>query len=100
MPTKRELLEKLTTEELKGIAERNGVLVPTAAEYPWEIELEIEVEAIEPTTMRRLYRWRVETIDGARRVIAVYRRDDGQWRELRSPDRLAQLLALTPEDQP
>ena len=44
----------------------------------------------------RAYRWRVEEVGSGLRAVAEYRRGDGRWVELRNPDRLAALLALSP----
>lgn len=47
------------------------------------------------------YRWRVEMFDGRPRVVGEHRlfagQLDGRWSPLRNPDRMAQLLALTPD---
>lgn len=48
------------------------------------------------------YRWRVELFDGRPRVVGEHRvfagpEDDVPWSKLHNPDRMAQLLALTPE---
>lgn len=46
------------------------------------------------------YRWRVEMFDGRPRVVGEHRlfaaQLTGRWSKLRNPDRMAQLLALTP----
>lgn len=42
------------------------------------------------------YRWRVETFDGRPRVVAEHQQQNGKWAAVRHPDRLAQLLAVTP----
>lgn len=42
------------------------------------------------------YRWRVEDFDGRPRVVGEHRRvGAARWSALRSPDRMAELLALT-----
>ena len=46
--------------------------------------------------LERLYRWRVEEVADRLRAVGQYQRSDGQWTELRNPDRLAALLALAP----
>ena len=58
--------------------------------------------ATESGEVLKQYRWRVELFDGRPRVVGEHRvfagpENDGPWSKLRNPDRMAQLLALTPE---
>lgn len=53
------------------------------------------VRGIRPVNFKA-FRWRVELFDNRPRVVAEHQQQNGKWAEVRHPDRLAQLLELTP----
>lgn len=57
----------------------------------------IRIRAYEDGPMiDRAYRWRVEEVGHGLRAVGEFLRGDGRWTELKNPDRLAALLALSP----
>lgn len=70
---------------------------PETAEWPWSTTLEGEVDGV---MVLKAYRWRFSAnLDGygRPRIFAQHRRlPTGGWCEVRNPDRLAQLRAMTP----
>jgi len=54
------------------------------------------MKGIRPITYKH-FRWRTEFFDGRLRVVAEHLQQNGKWAAVRNPDRLAQLLALTPD---
>ena len=65
------------------------------ADYPHSATLQVQAYEDGPM-LERLYRWRVEEMAYRLRAVGQYQRSDGQWTELRNPDRLHALLVLTP----
>lgn len=65
------------------------------ADYPHSATLQIQAYEDGPM-LERLYRWRVEDVVDRLRAVGQYKRSDGQWTELRNPDRLHALLVLAP----
>jgi len=54
------------------------------------------VRGIRPIVYKN-FRWYIEMFDGRPRVVAEHQQQNGKWVAVRHPDRLVQLLALTPD---
>lgn len=65
------------------------------ADYPHSATLQVQAYEDGPM-LERLYRWRVEEVADRLRAVGQYQRSDGQWTDLRNPDRLHALLVLAP----